>query len=65
DIIIDFITGLLTFYNPVFKVFYNTILVVIDRFIKYAEIILFKNNYTILELVQVILDRVVRYYRLF
>ncbi|PSN75233.1 hypothetical protein BS50DRAFT_478592, partial [Corynespora cassiicola Philippines] len=63
-IAIDFVTGLLTFYNPVFKVLYNTILVIINRFIKYAEIILFKNNYTILELAQVILDRVVRYYRL-
>ncbi|PSN63045.1 hypothetical protein BS50DRAFT_500924, partial [Corynespora cassiicola Philippines] len=51
DIIIDFITELLTFYNLVLKVFYNTILVVIDRFIKYVEIILFKNNYTILKLV--------------
>ncbi|PSN60266.1 hypothetical protein BS50DRAFT_506996, partial [Corynespora cassiicola Philippines] len=65
NITIDFITGLLTSYNPVFKVFYNTILVVIDRFIKYVKIILFKNNYTVLELVQIILNRVVRYYRLF
>ncbi|PSN60761.1 hypothetical protein BS50DRAFT_505838, partial [Corynespora cassiicola Philippines] len=51
DITIDFITRLLTFYNLVFKVLYNTILVVINRFIKYVEIILFKNNYTVLELV--------------
>ncbi|PSN58940.1 hypothetical protein BS50DRAFT_509476, partial [Corynespora cassiicola Philippines] len=50
-ITIDFITGLLTSYNPVSKILYNTILVVIDRFTKYAEIILFRNNYTILELV--------------
>ncbi|PSN66564.1 hypothetical protein BS50DRAFT_494969, partial [Corynespora cassiicola Philippines] len=64
-IAIDFITRLLTSYNLVFKIFYNTILVVIDRFIKYAEIILFRNNYIILELVQIILDYVVRYYRLF
>ncbi|PSN58666.1 hypothetical protein BS50DRAFT_510009, partial [Corynespora cassiicola Philippines] len=64
DIAIDFVTRLLTFYNLVSKVFYNTILVVIDRFIKYAEIILFRNNYTALELVQVILNRVVRYYKL-
>ncbi|PSN68125.1 hypothetical protein BS50DRAFT_491597, partial [Corynespora cassiicola Philippines] len=63
-IAIDFVTGLLTSYNPVFKVFYNIILVVIDRFTKYAEIILFRNNYTVLKLVQIILDRVVRYYRL-
>ncbi|PSN75668.1 hypothetical protein BS50DRAFT_478631, partial [Corynespora cassiicola Philippines] len=50
-ITIDFITKLLTSYNPVFKVLYNTILVVINRFIKYAEIILFRDNYTALELV--------------
>ncbi|PSN71622.1 hypothetical protein BS50DRAFT_483877, partial [Corynespora cassiicola Philippines] len=51
NITIDFITGLLISYNPVLKILYNTILVVVDRFIKYAEIILFKNNYTILKLV--------------
>ncbi|PSN59061.1 hypothetical protein BS50DRAFT_509170, partial [Corynespora cassiicola Philippines] len=62
---IDFITRLLTSHNPISKVFYNTILVVIDRFTKYAEIILFKNNYTVLKLVQIILNRVVRYYKLF
>ncbi|PSN60873.1 hypothetical protein BS50DRAFT_505447, partial [Corynespora cassiicola Philippines] len=50
-ITIDFITKLLTSYDLVLKVLYNTILVVIDRFIKYVEIILFKNNYTILKLV--------------
>ncbi|PSN61615.1 hypothetical protein BS50DRAFT_504222, partial [Corynespora cassiicola Philippines] len=64
DITINFITKLLTFYNPVSKVLYNAILVVINRFTKYAEIILFRNNYTILKLVQIILDRVIRYYRL-
>ncbi|PSN65696.1 hypothetical protein BS50DRAFT_495145, partial [Corynespora cassiicola Philippines] len=50
-ITIDFITKLLTFYNLVLKVFYNIILVVVNRFTKYTEIILFKNNYTILKLV--------------
>ncbi|PSN59323.1 hypothetical protein BS50DRAFT_508686, partial [Corynespora cassiicola Philippines] len=56
DITINFITSLL--------IFYNIILVVINRFIKYIKIILFKNNYTILELVQIILNRVVKYYKL-
>ncbi|PSN60321.1 hypothetical protein BS50DRAFT_506556, partial [Corynespora cassiicola Philippines] len=51
NITINFITRLLIFYNLIFKVFYNTILVVIDKFIKYIKIILFKNNYTILKLV--------------
>ncbi|PSN64203.1 hypothetical protein BS50DRAFT_500044, partial [Corynespora cassiicola Philippines] len=50
-ITINFVTRLLTFYNLISKILYNTILVVIDRFIKYAEIILFKNNYTVLKLV--------------
>ncbi|PSN61901.1 hypothetical protein BS50DRAFT_503793, partial [Corynespora cassiicola Philippines] len=63
-ITINFITSLLTFYNLVFKIFYNIILVVINRFIKYTEIILFKNNYTVLELVQIILNCVVKYYKL-
>ena len=60
----DFVTGLLTSHDPVSKVPYNAILVVVDRFTKYAEIILFRDNYTASELAQVILDRVVRYYRL-
>ncbi|PSN64569.1 hypothetical protein BS50DRAFT_498276, partial [Corynespora cassiicola Philippines] len=51
DITINFVTGLLTSHNLVFKILYNTILVVINRFIKYVKIILFKNNYTVLELV--------------
>ncbi|PSN70471.1 hypothetical protein BS50DRAFT_488855, partial [Corynespora cassiicola Philippines] len=51
DITINFITGLLTSYNLVSKILYNTILVVINRFTKYAEIILFKNSYTVLKLV--------------
>ncbi|PSN73992.1 hypothetical protein BS50DRAFT_478518, partial [Corynespora cassiicola Philippines] len=51
NITINFITRLIMFYDLVFKVLYNTILVVINRFIKYAEIILFRNNYTILKLV--------------
>ncbi|PSN59266.1 hypothetical protein BS50DRAFT_508792, partial [Corynespora cassiicola Philippines] len=63
-ITINFITRLLTFYNLVSKIFYNTILVVINRFIKYIKIILFKSNYTVLKLVQIILNRVVRYYKL-
>ncbi|PSN71620.1 hypothetical protein BS50DRAFT_486601, partial [Corynespora cassiicola Philippines] len=49
-ITIDFITRLLIFYNLVLKVFYNTILVVVNRFIIYIKIILFKNSYTILKL---------------
>ncbi|PSN59115.1 hypothetical protein BS50DRAFT_447020, partial [Corynespora cassiicola Philippines] len=58
-ITIDFITELLIFYNLVSKILYNAILVVIDRFTKYTEIILFKDNYTALELAQIILNRVV------
>ena len=41
DILIDFVTRLPKLVDPATKQLYNAILVIVDRFTKYAEIILF------------------------
>jgi hypothetical protein len=41
DILIDFVTGLLLSKDPATGLSYNLILVIVDRFTKYALIILF------------------------
>ena len=56
NILIDFVTGLLTLRDPTTQVSYNAILVIVNRFTKYVEIILFRDNYTIVQLGHVILD---------
>jgi hypothetical protein len=52
----DFVTGLLASRDPIIKITYNVILVIINRFIKYAKIILFYNRYTTEHLGYMILD---------
>ena len=64
DISIDFVIELLPLQDLATQVLYNAILVIIDRFTKYAEIILFRNNYTAEQLGYIILDKLVRYYRI-
>jgi hypothetical protein len=62
DISIDFITRLPKSKNPVTKLKYDAILVVVDRFTKAIEVIPFQRNYTAVQLGHVINDRVIRYY---
>jgi hypothetical protein len=62
DIAMDFVTGLPASRDPATKVTYNAILVIIDRFTKYAEMIPFHNKYTAEHLGYVILDRLVRHH---
>jgi hypothetical protein len=64
DISIDFITRLLELRDPVTKLKYDLILVVVDRFTKAIEVILFQRNYTAVQLGYVINDKVIRYYRI-
>jgi hypothetical protein len=64
DISIDFITRLPESKNPVTKLKYNSILVVVDRFTKAIEVILFQRNYTAVQLGHVINDRVICYHRI-
>jgi hypothetical protein len=48
--IIDFIVKLLLFINPVTKVIYDSIIIIVDKLTKYTIIILFKETYNILEI---------------
>ena len=41
---------------------YNLILVIIDKLIKFTEIILFKEIYTVLELSYILLDKLIKHY---
>jgi len=58
----DFVTRLPKLVDPTTKQLYNAILVIVDRFTKYAEMILFWNNYTAEQLGFVILNRLIRYH---
>ena len=43
---------------------YDTILVIIDKLTKYTEIILFKEIYTVLELSYILLNKLIKHYRI-
>ena len=58
----DFVIGLLALKDLTTKVTYNAILVVVDRFIKQAEYILFRNDYTAVDLAYIIHNRIIRHY---
>lgn len=62
DISMDFITGLPDSEDPVTKVSYDAILVVVDRFTKAIEVIPFRRDYTAQQLGYVINDKVIRYH---
>jgi hypothetical protein len=53
---------LLPSINPVIKVIYDLIIVIVNKLTKYAIIIPFKETYNISELGWVILDRLIRDY---
>ena len=59
DISIDFVTGLLALKDLITKVTYNAILVIVDRFTKQAEYILFRNDYTVVDLAHIIHNRII------
>jgi hypothetical protein len=46
DILIDFVTGLPSSKDPAIGLAYDSILVIVDCFTKYALIILFRRDYT-------------------
>ena len=58
----DFVTGLLRSTDPATEVKYNAILVIMDRFTKYAEIIPYKKECTADQLGYLILNRLVRHH---
>ena len=62
DIAIDFVTGLLGSTDPATEVKYNVILIIMDRFIKYAKIISCKKECTADQLGYLILNRLIRHH---
>jgi hypothetical protein len=62
DISIDFVTGLLLSRDPATNISYNAIKVVICRFTKEAEIIPFRNDYTVEQLAYIFYNRIIRHY---
>ena len=59
DIIIDFIIKFLKLRDPITNIQFNFILVIINKFTKYALIILFYKNYLAKQLGYIILDKLV------
>ena len=58
----DFITKLLKLKHLVTKYLYDSIFVIVDKLIKYAKFILFREDYTIKDLAFILLNRLIRYY---
>jgi hypothetical protein len=55
----DFVIELLLLEDPAIELLYNLILVIVDRFTKYALIILFRQDYTAVQLAYVLKDRLI------
>lgn len=62
DISIDFVTGLPLSKDPVTELSYDAIMVIVDRFTKYAMMIPFRRDYTAVQLAHVLKDRLYRYH---
>jgi hypothetical protein len=60
NISIDFVTGLPLSKDPTTGLSYNSILVIVDRFTKYALIIPFQQDYTAVQLAHVLKDRLIQ-----
>jgi hypothetical protein len=60
DISMDFVTGLPLSKDPATGLSYDAILVIVDRFTKYALIIPFRRDYTAVQLAHVLKDRLIR-----
>ena len=60
----DFITKLLASKDPATGVIYDLILVIVDTLTKYAHFIPCKELMTAIELAYLILDRLIRHYRI-
>ena len=60
----DFITKLLPSIKGYSGVIYDTILVIVDKLTKYAYFVLYKGTLTAEQLGFLVLDRLIRYYRI-
>ena len=61
----NFIIKLFKSKNFIIKKTCNSILIIIDRLIKYIHLILFKKTYTTKQLKFVILNKIIRYHDIF
>jgi transposase InsO family protein len=62
NISMDFVTGLPSLKDPATGLAYDSILVIVDRFTKYALMIPFRRDYTAVQLAHVLKDRLIRDY---
>ena len=60
----DFITKLPPSNDPATQKAYDSILIIVNKLTKYTHIVLFKEKYTAAQLVYIIFDRIVRYYKI-
>jgi transposase InsO family protein len=60
DISMDFVTGLPQSEDPATGLYYDSILVIVDRFTKYALMVPFRRDYTAVRLAHVLKDRLIR-----
>ena len=58
----NFIIKLPESEKPVTEVIYDSILVIVDRLIKYSHLISFKESYSADQLGFIVLDRLIRYH---
>ena len=61
----NFIIKLLKSRNSTINVTYDVILVIVNRFIKYTHLILFKKKYTTNQLNFIVLNQMIRYHEIF
>jgi hypothetical protein len=62
DITMDFVTGLPLSKDPVTRIKYDSIMVVVCRLTKYAEMIPFRRDYTATDLAHIMKDRIFRHH---
>ena len=65
EMTMNFIIKLPLSMNSTIKKNYNAILIIIDRLIKYSHIVLFKKEYTVEQLKYIVLNRLIKYHKLF
>ena len=64
EIIMNFIIKLLKFKDSIINVVYDSILVMIDRLIKYLHIVSFNETYIAKQLKFIVLNRLIRYHEI-
>ena len=65
EVTINFIIKLLKLTNLAIEEKYNSILIIIDKLIKYSHIIACKKKFIVEQLEYIVLNRLIRYYNIF